>query len=87
MIVWLLVDQGVDNYDPLALMSNCTVGSRRQVMIAHSSLDQTVPVAYAGEAVKVLSGLPGCYEVSSFTPPEFCNGETHHQETGSLFST
>ncbi|CAE7367910.1 unnamed protein product [Symbiodinium natans] len=71
----------VDVYDPMKLLANCTAGDKkRQVLIAHGTLDDTVPVEYSAMAIEVLSGAPHCYEVRTYTPPAYCNGATHHQE-------
>jgi len=71
----------VDVFDPLKLLSNCTAGEKkRQVLVAHGTLDDTVPTRYSAMAIEVLSGEPRCYEVRTYTPPAYCNGASHHQE-------
>ena len=70
----------VDVLKPLVLLHNCTPGNVRNVLIAQSTLDAVVPIKYAGIAISTLSGLPSCYSVRTFTPPQYCNGATHHQE-------
>eukprot|EP00439_Symbiodinium_sp_Y106_P080974 s510_g19.t2 len=70
-----------DVFDPLKLLSNCTAGEKkRQVLVAHGTLDDTVPTRYSAMAIEVLSGEPRCYEVRTYTPPAYCNGASHHQE-------
>lgn len=69
----------VDNYDPIKLLSQ-QCPKQRAVMISQSSLDNIVPVSESQDATTILSGMPDCYDVHTYTPPEYCNGERHHQE-------
>eukprot|EP00440_Ansanella_granifera_P006292 gb/GFBE01006822.1/.p1 GENE.gb/GFBE01006822.1/~~gb/GFBE01006822.1/.p1 ORF type:complete len:488 (+),score=58.24 gb/GFBE01006822.1/:1-1464(+) len=71
----------LDTVDPLEVLAECRFPKvQRQVAISQSAIDDVVPIKYAQQAVAVLSGLPDCYKVMVYTPPEFCNGARHHQE-------
>lgn len=69
----------VDRFDPIKLLSlQCP--KLRHVMVSQSSIDDVVPISETQYAALVLSGMPDCYQVVSYTPPEYCNGAKHHQE-------
>eukprot|EP00929_Paragymnodinium_shiwhaense_P118571 TRINITY_DN90485_c0_g1_i1.p1 TRINITY_DN90485_c0_g1~~TRINITY_DN90485_c0_g1_i1.p1 ORF type:complete len:477 (-),score=51.28 TRINITY_DN90485_c0_g1_i1:150-1580(-) len=70
----------VDYYDPLELLKNCSSEKRRKVAISQGSLDNVYSIAEANSAIDVVGGLPNCYEVDVFLPPEDCDGVRHRTE-------
>merc|ERR1711933_642331 len=69
----------VDYFNPLKLLLDCKAPAR-QVAVSQGMFDATVPIAQGEGAIATLAGLPLCYEVTVYTPPEYCNKGTHHQE-------
>jgi len=69
----------VDYYNPLQLLVNCT-GPARGVAISQGLFDSVVPLQEGEKAIATFGGLPSCYDLTAYTPPEYCNKATHHQE-------
>merc|ERR1712224_69974 len=67
----------MDYYKPLELLKKCTPGHRRKVSISHGYFDEVVPIKEADRAINILGGMPDCYEMTVFTPPQDCDGVRH----------
>lgn len=69
----------LDYYKPMELLANCS-GPARHVAVAQGMFDSDVPIKEGQRAITLLGGLPQCYDLTAYTPPEYCNTFTHHQE-------
>lgn len=71
----------VDYYNPMEMLARCEpTGVPRHVLVSQSSIDNVVPTMYGKEMIMLLGGLPGCYTLETYTPPESCAGYNHHAE-------
>lgn len=57
---------------------------KRDIAIVHSPLDENVPYALSDHAIQLLAGQKNCYDLMVWTPPERCNGASHHVEVQQL---
>mmetsp|Transcript_47525 Transcript_47525/g.133777 ORF Transcript_47525/g.133777 Transcript_47525/m.133777 type:complete len:464 (+) Transcript_47525:96-1487(+) len=69
----------VDYYDAWKVLENCS-GPARHVAVSQGWFDDNVPVYEGDKAMELFNGLPHCYKAIEYTPPEYCNGQKHHQE-------
>jgi len=69
----------IDLSKPYQGFINCS-RPRRHIAIAHGVFDDQVPIQDSNFAINLVSSLPHCYDVTVYTPPNDCNGYTHHTE-------
>lgn len=69
----------LDYYMPMPMLANCS-RPQRGTALSQGLYDSDVPIGETSRLALLLAGLPECYSVTMYTPPEYCNTFTHHQE-------